>query len=121
MATRVTWSGTADVRAGMDRYKRDARQALLLLALRFSAEIEETAKRDAPWEDRTGLARISLRSYVEQDEKTTAIYLSHGVFYGIFLETQRAGVNSIILPTLEKFYDPIKLALWKIFSRTPLS
>jgi hypothetical protein len=65
-------------------------------------ECENTAKRQAPWTDRTGNARNSITGsgpVTEANNVKTA--LSIGVFYGKYLELCRGGRYRIVWPTLE--------------------
>jgi hypothetical protein len=126
---RVEWSRQQNVRDGMANYGRDVKAAKLRLAQFFAAKIEEDAKIHAEWQDRTGNARQSLRGYTNQDapggypnpadlaEDAIALYLSHGMDYGVYLETRYAGAYAIILPVLQRWYPEITKALKEIFRR----
>ena len=75
------------------------------IAKEFAAEapkVQEYMKRNAPWQDRTGDARAGLTAVYVGDRfvERSVIRLSHGVPYGIFLETRNAGRYAIIVPTL---------------------
>lgn len=69
----------------------------------FAQDIEDYAKSNAPWADRSGDARAQLETEVETEGEEVVITLSHGVEYGIFLETIQNGEFAIIMPTLEHF------------------
>jgi hypothetical protein len=58
---------------------------------------ENEAKRSAPWTDRTTNARNSIRG--QYDDYT--VYLSIGMFYGVFLELSNGGKYRIVWPTIE--------------------
>lgn len=69
-------------------------------------EMVAYAQANAPWEDRTGLARDSIQGTVVQQSPTEfTIFLGHGaeVYYGIWLEVRWGGKFAILLPTLEAF------------------
>lgn len=72
---------------------------------RLGEEMENYAKANAPWDDRTGDARDRLHTVVVHDERTdtSTVWLAHGVGYGIWLETMQGGKFSIILPTIQEF------------------
>lgn len=67
----------------------------------FARKVEEYAKDNAPWDDRTGDARDGLKAVGEQRLVTYTITLFHTVDYGIWLEVRWDGKYAIILPTLE--------------------
>lgn len=69
----------------------------------FAPQIEEYAKLNAPWEDRTGDARAGLTAEVDTEGEEVVISLSHSVGYGLYLETIESGQFAIIMPTLEHF------------------
>jgi Bacteriophage HK97-gp10, putative tail-component len=63
-------------------------------------QVEASAKRNAPWRDRTGNARSGLRGVAESSGNTHKIILAHGVPYGIYLEVRFSGKYSIINKTI---------------------
>jgi len=66
-------------------------------------EVEDRAKADAPWEDRTGAAREGLNASVnEVGDEEVALILAHTVEYGYWLEVIQNGAFAIIMPTLER-------------------
>lgn len=65
------------------------------------------AKSNAPWEDRTGMARESLFTEVYQEGAEVILTLGHGVDYGQWLELIQNGRFAIIMPTLEQFAQQI--------------
>lgn len=67
----------------------------------FAREVEDYAKENAPWEDRTGEARSGLKAIGEQRLTTYSITLYHTADYGIWLEVRWDGKYAIIVPTLE--------------------
>lgn len=118
MSGRVDWGGTDRVvLANMTRYGERVIEAINAVADYFSAVVETEAKTGAPWTDRTSNARQTLSGFkVELAKDVVAIYLAHGMDYGIFLETMGQGKWAIILPTLEANYTPIMQMLRDIFS-----
>lgn len=76
------------------------------LAIRMYAEqgarqLENFAKENRRWTDRTGHARQRLNGYVGKSEKGYRIYLAHGVDYGIWLELAHEKRFSIIPQAIE--------------------
>ena len=115
-SVRVEWSNTRDVREGMERYRKDVKRAIRQVAEYWKPVIETYAREHAQWTDRTGNARRGLHSFVEElSEDTVALYLAHGMDYGLHLELKYAGKYAIILPALEAHYGEIGRMLKGIF------
>lgn len=66
-----------------------------------AAEMEEWAKANAPWTDRTGVARAGLHATVEENGQIGSITLAHGVDYGLWLEIANQGRFAIIAPAID--------------------
>jgi hypothetical protein len=66
-------------------------------------EVEDYAKANAPWEDRTGDAREGLTAESRHQGVHHYIDLFHTVDYGIWLEIRWDGTYAIIEPTLQHF------------------
>lgn len=73
------------------------------LAQQKAAEMEEWAKANAPWQDRTGAARAGLHATVEETGQIGTITLAHGVDYGLWLEIANGGRFAIIAQAIDKF------------------
>jgi hypothetical protein len=68
----------------------------------FAPRVEAFMKSNAPWTDRTTNARNGLRATPEHSYgRSHSIHCTHGVPYGIWLETRFGGKNAIIDPTIE--------------------
>ena len=78
------------------------------VAVRMYAEtaarvLENDAKQRAPWTDRTGLARNTLRAYTAQLQPGICeITVSHGVTYGVYLELAHEKRFATIMPTIQR-------------------
>lgn len=69
-----------------------------------AAEMENWAKANAPWQDRTGNARAGLNAITKDSPGVIAeIVISHGVDYGIWLEIANGGRYAIIAKTIDAF------------------
>lgn len=75
--------------------------------LRVAIDALDYAQANAPWEDRTGDARAQLDVDVRWEGEVIVWEMSHGVDYGLFLETRWNGQYAIIMPTLEMFAPQI--------------
>jgi hypothetical protein len=113
---RVTWEGEQDVLRRMSEYENKVYGAIREVADYFQPIIEAYAKQNASWTDRSGNARQALHSFVEDVSKeAVALYIAHGMDYGIWLEVRWAGKYAILLPTLEAHYGEIGKMLKGIF------
>lgn len=87
----------------VDQYSRAVFQSGRHIAYEQAEEMEQYAKANAPWQDRTGDARERLHATVEETGPVGTIVLSHGVPYGIWLEIANGGRYSIIPQTIDVF------------------
>jgi len=71
------------------------------IAYERAEDMENWAKANAPWQDRTGDARERLHATVEETGPIGTIVLSHGVPYGIWLEIANGGRYAIIAPAID--------------------
>jgi hypothetical protein len=110
-------------------YGERVKVAVYAVAEYMAQVIVDWARRHASWTDRTGNARAALHAIavwggqetqryegpvppeaeavVEVASGLVAVYLSHGVSYGKYLETIRSGKWAIILPALEAHYGQV--------------
>lgn len=73
---------------------------------------EETAKRFAPWTDRTKQARETLHGEATHSNGRHTAWLSHGVWYGVFLELANGGKYAIVGPIVAEM-----AASWRVWAR----
>lgn len=91
---------------------------MVATTMRFYApQVENSAKSNAPWTDRTTNARNGLTARAGSEGKTHYVELSHSVPYGIWLEVRFSGRNAIILPTIEEFGPRVMGTLQQILDR----
>jgi hypothetical protein len=78
------------------------RVKLYALALDFAGRAINIARQDKNWTDQTGqaVARMFARAFIDGDE--IGFFLSHGVFYGIYLELANDRKYAIIKPVIEE-------------------
>ena len=88
-----------------DVRRRQIESGVKRVADRYSVEIEQWMKQNAPWQDRTGQARATLKAEViDVTGRAAIILLTHGTDYGgLYLETMQAGRFAIISPALDYF------------------
>lgn len=85
--------------------------AVFELAQVFAARIESYAKANAPWTDRTTVARTGLTGRAFKTATGVVIILFHAASYGIWLEIAHSGRWAIILRSLEAHYGPLMAAI----------
>ena len=82
--------------------------------------MQNDAKAQASWTDRTGNARTGLFGTSEADfaAKVVTIYLSHGVGldYTVFLELANSGKYGVIMRTMQNHYEPLMQMLREAFA-----
>jgi len=87
-----------------EAYVAAIHRGVLAIAKSYAPEIENWMKANAPWTDRTGNARQTLYTEVQQIvQSVVEIILSHGVGYGVYLELCNAGRYAIIDPAIDHF------------------
>lgn len=91
--------------------------AVAAVAGRMATIMQNSAKSNAPWTDRTGNARSGLFGTVETAQNMVILYLSHGqmIDYGIWLELAHGGRHAILLKTIESHLPELKQMLDDIF------
>ena len=95
-----TLSGLNDIFKNLDRLVENVTNNVADEMDRFGALMENAAKRDAPWTDRTGDARRSIEAATLKDVDKIATFLSIGVEYGKYLELSNAGKYAIVWVTI---------------------
>jgi len=114
----VRWTGVEEIKRGFEEYGRSVLWAVKQVALYWQAVFVEYAIANAPWTDHTSNARQTLHAWIEElSNDTVRLYLSHGMDYGVFLETKYAGRYAIIWPTIQRHLEPIRQMLQGIFGR----
>lgn len=76
--------------------------AIHMYATTAAQKLESSAKKHAPWTDRTGHARQRLNCKVEGVAKGYQLVLAHGVEYGKWLELAHEKRFATIQPTINR-------------------
>ena len=84
-----------------DAYAQAVFNAVFVACQRRAPAMENWMKANAPWTDRTGNARQTLKTEVVPALAEIIIYLRHGMTYGFWLETKNAGRYAIISPAID--------------------
>lgn len=96
--------GAGQLKTMLSTYREEVKQGVLNLFEDLSSKIEDSAKQNAPWTDRTGQARAGLTAYVYRySAQSVSVILYHKALYGIFLEVCNGGRYAIIDQTMLSF------------------
>lgn len=122
-------------------YGNKALVAVQAAATYWGQSVQDQARRDAPWEDRTSNARGGLFFAVDGfglqpltgqvtpeaksemsdvavesgDADTLIVTLGHTVFYGKFLELSNGGRYAVVMSTIEQNLNDLERSLQQIF------
>jgi hypothetical protein len=109
----------SELARAIERYGDRVIIAVTAVAGRIATLMQNDARTNAPWTDRTGNARSGLFGTAERDvaQKLVIIYLSHGpdIDYGKWLELISGGKWAVIMPVIEKHLPELKAELDAIF------
>lgn len=95
-----------EVVANLRRFDEQMRAGLLLITQQVAARMEDWAKANAPWTDRTGNARRGLTASANwEDYIHLVVKMSHTVDYGAMLELAHNGNYAILGPAIDKYRD----------------
>lgn len=89
--------------SGLKDLEFKAALAVLAYGDTASQKLQNEAQKNAPWTDRTGMARRQLNGYVEDHtyRNIVRVCLAHGVDYGIWLELAHEKRFAIVQPTID--------------------
>ena len=90
-----------DLIKGLAEREIKTKASLGLYADTVAKKMETHAKSNKPWVDRTGRAKQSLNSSWKWVGDVARVELSHGVYYGIYLELCNEKKYAIIKPTID--------------------
>lgn len=91
---------TSQLEQGIDKLARQTDLSIQAFAETGALKMQSYAQQNAPWTNRSGRARQTLKGSVEKQPEKTVIILSHGVDYGLWLELAHEKRFAIIPDTL---------------------
>ena len=104
----------------VEQYGDRVLQAVAAVAQYAATQMQNDAKANAPWTDRTANARTGLFGTSEADfaRHVVTIYLSHGatIDYGLWLEIANSGTYAVIMRTMETHYQDVMDMLREVFA-----
>ena len=92
----------SQVTQNLSKFESKFDAAVRLLCENGSQKMEQYAKENRPWTDRTGSARQRLKGSWEKTKDGYVVKIAHGVNYGVWLEFAHERRFAILLPTIEK-------------------
>lgn len=97
----ITWvKNTLSI--GLDKFSPELNAKIAVLVDRQADVGTEQMKTGAPWTDRTGNARATLKGDAKHRDIVHEIILHGGMPYQIYLETRFGGKYAIIGPTVPR-------------------
>lgn len=126
--TGIRWvRPPSELATAVERYGDRVLRAVASIAQYAATQMQNDAKANATWTDRTGNARTGLFGTSEADfaAKVVTIYLSHGatIDYGVYLElgggsdgSPGSGRYAIIMRTMQAHYEPLMRMLREAFA-----
>ena len=117
----------SELAKAVERYGDRVLKTVAAIAQYSATEMQNDAKAQASWTDRTGNARTGLFGTSEADfaAKVVTIYLSHAavIDYGVYLElgggsdgSPGSGKYAIIMKTMQNHYEPLMQMLREAFA-----
>lgn len=91
----------------LKKYKEGSLRKMRSAFTTIAKDLEQYAKANAPWKDRTGMARASLSGKMSGARGEYEATLSHGVPYGVYLERGFSGRFAILRPTVQALLPSI--------------
>lgn len=108
----------SNVLESMITVETKAQIAIKMRAVEGAKQLENYAKKNRRWTDRTGHARQRLTGWVETLSDKTRMYIGHGVSYGKWLELAHEKRYAILKETVDtqgkEILDDFKLMIEKM-------
>ena len=90
----------AEFRRELEQFSSKVDAALMMYCQNQASNLQSYAQQNAPWTDRTTMARQRLKGSAERTETGYAIEIAHGVDYGKWLELANDERYAIAKPTI---------------------
>lgn len=108
---------TVKLTKALKAFTKKGKEAIDKAIQEEAKSIEQYMKANAPWQDRTGAARKSLKATAERKGLNVSIKLSNPVEYGIYLEQGMEKRFAIIDPTIKVKAPQVMEHLAGVFNR----
>lgn len=100
----------------IDQYAERVVAGVGAIAEFTAADMQNRARTNASWTDRTGNARSGLFGVTARAGYVFRIILGHTVHYGIYLELSNGMRYAIVMPTIEATLPELEAALKRLLS-----
>lgn len=102
MASKKYSIDVSKVLKGITDFEGAFDKALMIFAQSGAQKMEQYAKKNRKWTDRTGRARQSLKGSAFRIDNGYRIQIAHGVYYGVYLEYAHERKYAILERTITK-------------------
>lgn len=102
MASKKYSIDVSKVLKGITDFEDAFDKALMVFAQSGAQKMEQYAKENRKWTDRTGRARQSLNGSAFRIDNGYRIQIAHGVYYGVYLEYAHERKYAILERTITK-------------------
>ena len=102
MASKKYSIDVSKVLKGITDFEGAFDKALMVFAQSGAQKMEQYAKKNRKWTDRTGRARQSLNGSAFRIDNGYRIQIAHGVYYGVYLEYAHERKYAILERTITK-------------------
>ena len=102
MASKKYSIDVSKVLKGITDFEDAFDKALMVFAQSGAQKMEQYAKKNRKWTDRTGRARQSLNGSAFRIDNGYRIQIAHGVYYGVYLEYAHERKYAILERTITK-------------------
>lgn len=100
MSLKLDWE-SSEANKKMNEMPTKLTTAVMMYAATKAPQLRSYMQANRPWTDRTGKAKATLNATVSKPQTNVVrITLSHGVYYGIWLELAHEKNYAILAPTL---------------------
>ena len=104
-----------DIIRGLTEFEVMSRAALEIYGDTAGKKLEAEAKRNAPWTDRTGLSRKSIKGGSQWEGNKCIVYLSGNTAQFPFLELAHDKKYAVLQPTINRMAPDILRGLKILF------
>lgn len=111
----MTITGDDAVARKLKSWGKNVEDNLLTEMEKLALDMENEAKDNRPWTDRTGNARRSISGSAAKEGSDYRAALAIGVDYGKYLELSHGGRFRIVRPTIDRSRQKFIAALRRVF------
>ncbi|WP_443660491.1 hypothetical protein [Clostridium algidicarnis] len=112
---KIDMKGLEENMKKLKQFTPKLKAALALDARNIASEMEQWAKQNIVWKDRTAHARLFLKSTVTwKNSNELMIAISHHVDYGVYLELCNEGKYAILEKSIQEYVPEFQKGWEKI-------